>query len=731
MRQPSSIEPNHRILVIDDNRAIHDDIRKILIGDSNQNSDLLSDEDLLFGSSAPRVSAAKFEIDSAYQGQDGLARVREKLAEGSSYALAFVDVRMPPGWDGVETVIRLWEVDPNLQVVICTAYSDYSWNDIQTKIGHSDNLLILKKPFDNIEVIQLAHALTRKWMASQQARAKLEDLDCMVAKRTAELQATTDSLRQEFTERAKAEEAFRTVFEASPIGIALMNEDLRFVSANSALEKLHGLTRGEIIGNDPVELEWFHTYDEFHKVIAEALRRDGVDQYEIKLRDGTCSARTGLLWARHVEIRNVRHVLCFLLDISERVNMERELRRARIDAEAAVQAKSEFLANMSHEIRTPLNGVLGLSSFLEEQTLPEPVREMGKLIRTSGEILRRVLDDVLDFSKIESGKLELEKEPFSLRESLEWSIGIYQKAALDKRLQLTLGIEDSGRDRLVGDATRLRQVLTNLISNAIKFTESGSIRIAAVVEHSKSQLSSCTLRISVSDTGIGIPADRMNRLFQSFSQVDASTNRRFGGTGLGLAISKRLIEMMDGSIDVNSRLGVGTIFVLTIPVGIAESENVAGSKADTQTSSQRVLVVEDNPVNCLVIRRMLEKLGHVVDLVTDGDTAVRRVQETDYSLVLMDLHMPGIDGLQATQRIRSLLTDRAKTPIIALTASALVDDRQACLEAGMDDHLSKPISIESLRAVIDRWTLDNAVGDRNHIPTVSARVSGNAGCVLV
>jgi CheY-like chemotaxis protein len=223
----------------------------------------------------------------------------------------------------------------------------------------------------------------------------------------------------------------------------------------------------------------------------------------------------------------------------------------------------------------------------------------------------------------------------------------------------------------------------------------------------------------------------MDRLFQSFSQVDASTSRRFGGTGLGLAISKRLIEMMEGSIDVSSRLGVGTTFLLTIPAGIAEAETAAGSKADAQTSSRRVLVVEDNPVNCLVIRRMLEKLGHVVDLVTDGDTAVRRVQETNCSLVLMDVHMPGLDGLQATQQIRSLLTDRAKIPIIALTASALVDDRQACLEAGMDDHLSKPISIEALRSVIDRWTLDSAMGNRDHASTVSARLGEDAGCVLV
>jgi PAS domain S-box-containing protein len=704
MTQTSFTEGNHRILIVDDNRAIHDDLRKILTGGANADPDLLSDESFLFDSPVQRVVAAKFEIESAYQGQEGLAQVQKRVAEGYPYALAFVDVRMPPGWDGIETITKLWKVDPYLQIVICTAYSDYSWNDIQTKLGHSDNLLILKKPFDSIEVIQLAHALTRKWIVSHQARAKLEDLDLMVARRTAELQAANDSLEKQYIERAKAEEAFRIVFEASPIAIALLNEDFRFIKANRALEQLYGMARDNIIGNDPIELEWFRSRGEISELIAAGQQQGGLDQHEITFSLPKLGTRTGLLWMRYIEIRGVRHVLCFMLDITERKRMEQEIRRARVDAEAAAKAKGEFLANMSHEIRTPLNGVLGLSSFLEEDTLPDSIRELGKLIRTSGEMLRRVLDDVLDFSKIESGKLEIEREPFSLRESLEWSVGIYRKAALDKRLELKMAVDDSIPDRLSGDATRLRQVLTNLISNAVKFTESGSIGISVSSEPGGQSSSCCRLHVAVSDTGIGIPQDRIDRLFQSFTQVDASTNRRFGGTGLGLAICKRLVEMMDGEITVTSEPGVGTTFRLTIPFGIAETQIAPISHKAGLVHSRRVLVVEDNAINRVVIQRMLEKLGHDADLVADGNAAIRRIQEVQCDLLLMDVNMPGLDGLQATRQIRSLPAVQAKVPIVALTASATENDRQDCLNAGMNDYLSKPISIEALRNAIDRWT---------------------------
>jgi PAS domain S-box-containing protein len=336
---------------------------------------------------------------------------------------------MPPGWDGVETITRLWQVYPNLQVVVCTAYSDYSWNDIQRRLGQSENLLVLKKPFDNIEVIQLAHALTRKWLVSGQAQARLEDLDLMVAQRTAELQAANQRIEIQYREKAAAEAAFRTVFESSPIGIALSDLNGCYVDVNPAMEQLMGVPRASVIGRNPVELGWVADREGFEAIRRALDEGRDVDSQELTYANAKLEKRTGLLWARRVAIAGVDHWLCFVLDISERKRMEEELVRARLGADAAALAKSEFLANMSHEIRTPLYGILGLSSLLEEESIPDHLRPMMGLIRTSGEVLRRVLDDVLDFSKIDSGKLELEEKPFDLRACLEWSFELFRKAA--------------------------------------------------------------------------------------------------------------------------------------------------------------------------------------------------------------------------------------------------------------------------------------------------------------
>ncbi|MCX6622644.1 MAG: PAS domain S-box protein, partial [Acidobacteria bacterium] len=460
MTTASQSEQNRRILVIDDNHAIHDDLKKILLGDSAEEPDLLDDEALLFDS-AP-VDVTEFELDSAYQGKDGLVKVEQAIAEGRPYAMAFVDVRMPPGWDGVETITRLWIVDPRLQVVICTAYSDYSWREIGRRLGHSDNLLILKKPFDNIEVIQLAHALTQKWHVGRQAEARVEDLDLMVVARTTELKSANERIQREFTERAKAEAAFRTVFEASPIGISLADAGGRYVDVNKAFEFHHGVTRADIVGRTPMELGWSE-WCELPTAREEPADRWIVDGREVNYVHPGEGRRTGLLWVRRVTIGGGRYVLSFFLDIHERKRMEQELQRARLAAENAAHAKSEFVANMSHEIRTPLNGVIGLSRLIEGEVLPESARSMVGLIRSSGEMLRRVLDDVLDFSKIESGHLELEQEPFSIRECLDWSSGLFSPGMNEKRLELRLHLDPALPERLVGDGTRVQQVVANLI----------------------------------------------------------------------------------------------------------------------------------------------------------------------------------------------------------------------------------------------------------------------------
>jgi len=674
---------NHRILVVDDNRAIHDDLRKILTINGAQDFALQDDEAELFGVEAAPV--ADFELDSAYQGEEALEMVRRATECGRPYSVAFVDVRMPPGWDGIETITHLRKVDPNLQTVICTAYADYSWSDIQRRVGHSDSLLILKKPFDNIEVVQMAHTMSHKWLVSRQAEARMKDLDLMVAQRTEELRAANEQIRRELQEKLEAEEAFRAIFEASPIGIALMDRDGRYLDVNEALS------------------EWCRGKGALDTVRRELEHAGSIDAKEVSYAQPEGEFRTGLLWARTIAVRNVPHSLTFLLDITERKHMERELQRAREAAEAASKAKGVFLANMSHEIRTPLNGVLGLSAMLDSEDVPEETRSKIRLIRESGEMLKTIVDDVLDLSKIESGKLELEVAPFSLQEALEFAAGLYQKTAMEKSLQMRLNFDPRIPEQVVGDSTRLKQIVANLVNNAVKFTSSGSIDVRAEMASPAERGKPCRIRVSVTDSGIGIPEDRLKRLFQPFTQIDSSTNRRYGGTGLGLAISKRLIELMGGEIRVESTPGTKTTFEFTIVFQVADKVAAAAAPGIVTTSGMRILVAEDNPINQIVIMHMLRAKGHEVDLVDNGDAAVRQVQSSAYDLVLMDMQMPGMDGLEATRRIRGLGDAFADVPITALTASATTDDRIACLEAGMNDYVSKPLNQQALSVLLERW----------------------------
>jgi len=420
-----------------------------------------------------------------------------------------------------------------------------------------------------------------------------------------------------------------------------------------------------------------------------------------------------------------RIILLAIEDITERKQVENALHAAKQSVEAASRAKSEFLANMSHEIRTPLNGVLGLSSLLEEENIPADTHSMLRLIRTSGETLAKILDDVLDFSKIECGKLELEQTSFSLRESLQWSGELFRLKASEKHLGLKLSVDAGVPERLVGDATRIKQVLANLISNAIKFTEEGLVEISAGLARESEPDGRHRIHIRVSDTGIGIPPDKLERLFRPFSQVDASTNRRFGGTGLGLVICKRLVEMMGGTIRVESTPGEGSMFEFDFVAGVPSAAEPPPARAqNAELGQMRILIAEDNQVNQLVTERMLQRLGCKFDVVTDGVAAVRQTQEKQYDLVLMDIQMPGVDGLEAARRIRSLPTACSLVPIVAVTASATVEDREACLAAGMTDYISKPLTLEALRKVLEQGGLHHNAVEQ------SSEVSGSTSSSL-
>ena len=702
MKPADLIAPNHRILVIDDNCAIHDDFRKILGGDNQAGLELRDDEAVLFDASPEPFT--RFEIDSAYQGENGFEKAHLAMVQGRPYALAFVDLRMPPGWDGVETISRLHAVDPNLQTVICTAYSDYSWNDIRERLGHSDSLLILKKPFDNIEVIQLAHALGRKWLLARQAEAKMADLNRMVAERTAALEAAHRRIEREFSERSRSQAAFRTIFEASAIGITLMDMDGRLVAVNRAFEEQVGFSEGQLLGKNALEVGSLSP-ETFQELRRELSMRGFFDAREVVYRRPANGMRTALLWSRAVQIQGSQRLLGLSLDISDRKRMEDDLQRARVAAESAANAKSEFLANMSHEIRTPLNGIIGFTQLTLSTELTADQRDYLETAESSANALLRILNDILDFSKIEAGRLDLERIAFSLRECVESAVGIVLPAGAEKKLDFSSRIGPDVPDALLGDSIRLRQVLLNLLGNAVKFTAAGSISVE--VSATGLREGSAELRFTVRDTGIGIPLDKRECIFQPFRQADGSITRRYGGTGLGLAIATRLVEMAGGRLWVESQEGAGSAFHFTMPFPLVESpEGPDPGFHESRRSAGEplsILLVEDDAVSQAFVSALLTQHGHSVSRAGSGIEALSLFERGSFDLALMDVQMPGMDGLQAAAEIRRIENAiGGHIPIVALTAYAMKGDRERCLEAGMDDYLSKPFQANDLIACIDK-----------------------------
>jgi signal transduction histidine kinase/ligand-binding sensor domain-containing protein/ActR/RegA family two-component response regulator len=390
------------------------------------------------------------------------------------------------------------------------------------------------------------------------------------------------------------------------------------------------------------------------------------------------------------------------------VILSEEERKARQEAEQANMAKSVFLATMSHEIRTPMNGVIGMAGLLAETELTEQQRSYNETIISCGESLLNVLNDILDFSKIDSGKMEIEQQDFDLRGCIEGVLDLFYKKANQSGLRLSFWIEEGVPPVIVGDALRLRQVLINLVSNAVKFTEHGEIHVGVVKLRRDKVSGEIELAFEVRDTGIGIPSEKIEMLFKSFSQVDSSTTRKYGGTGLGLAISEKLVLLMGGGITVQSRQGEGTIFTFTIRTRagvLARSapvrEQRAMSKAFAGSFPFRILVAEDNVINRQLILHILGNLGYEPDCVENGVGAVEAAARTGYDLILMDVQMPEMDGLEATKVIRR--QGLRQPVVIALTANAMRGDREQCLAAGMDDYICKPVRLDELMQLLEKW----------------------------
>ena len=372
---------------------------------------------------------------------------------------------------------------------------------------------------------------------------------------------------------------------------------------------------------------------------------------------------------------------------------ERDLQKALAAAETAADTQSKFLANMSHEIRTPMNGVLGLSRLLAGEPLNASQRELAETVVSSGESLLHILDDILDLSKLNANALLLAPEKVRPERVGREVVALMNVRAQDRGTALALEVNDEVPTWVWLDGHRLRQVLTNLVGNAVKFTAHGEVMV-------RMSYLDGTLRCEVQDTGIGIDPERSEILFRPFIQADSGTARRYGGTGLGLAICKQLCELMNGRIGVQSQLGVGSTFWFEFPAPATERPEIGAEDTEVPLPKLKVLVAEDNRVNQMVIQRFLDRLSAEVVMVADGDQAVEAVQADDFDVVLMDRHMPGTDGLEAARRIRNLDSTVNRIPIVAITASVMAQDRAACMAAGMDAVLPKPVELTSLKQTL-------------------------------
>ncbi|WP_161493368.1 transporter substrate-binding domain-containing protein [Zoogloea sp. LCSB751] len=526
------------------------------------------------------------------------------------------------------------------------------------------------------------------------------ELEARVAERTATLAATAESLRV-----ANAEQ--KAIFEATTVGIVFIRER-KILRCNRAVEELFGYSRGELEHQSTRLL--YSTESEFNSMGAHVEAH--FDDDETFSVDVEMMRKNGSRFWAHLSIKAVepgnpkRGLVSIIEDITPERDAFNALTHAKALAEETARTKADFVANMSHEIRTPMTAILGFTHRLQQSELTPRQRDYLRKVRVAAEHLLTIINDVLDFSKLEAGKMHIEHVRFELSNVLSDASSMVQERCTEKGLGLLVDLASDVPTHLVGDPVRLTQVLTNYVSNAVKFSEHGNIVVR--VEKLGKEGQKALLRFSVSDSGIGLSEDQKQRLFESFQQADGSISRKYGGTGLGLVISKRIATLLGGEVGVDSTPGQGSTFWFTARLSVLEAEELPLAMVSAAPSDRsaiagvHVLLAEDNEVNQEVTKEFLHDFGVSVTIAENGAQALEMVKTGHFDLVLMDMQMPVMDGLTATREIRKL-PGFAELPIIAITANAMVEDQTRCLEAGMNDHLGKPYQPAELYAILQKW----------------------------
>jgi PAS domain S-box-containing protein len=659
----------------------------------------------------PERGALQLEVRCVSRLSEALALVGEE-----SFDLALLDLGLPDSF-GLATFRTLRRQASKLPIIVLTGNHDEQVGLEAIREGAQDYLT--KGQVDAQLLIRAISYAVERSRAEKALKDLNDSLEARIAQRTEEISAANEALRVEVAERKRAEEAQRRIkqqwertFASVPDLIALLDNQHRVLRVNDALARRLGMPPEACIGLFCYEL--MHDtrlppqFCPHSRTVSDGGRH--VEELRVDRFRGDFQVTTTPLLdedGRSIGSVHIAH------DITERKLYEKGLQQAKEVAETAARTKSQFLANMSHELRTPMTGVLGMLDLALAGGLDAEQRGYLETAQSSARALVRILNDILDLTKLEMGKLTLEEKPFAVRSCLENTYNLLLPVVRSKGLELDYTLAEDVPETLVGDQTRLNQVLINLVGNAVKFTEKGRVGMQVAVGPARGD-GKREVFFTVTDTGIGIPRDKEELLFSRFSQVDESHSRSYGGTGLGLAISKEIVERMGGDISFTSSEGEGSTFCCRIPLGEAGAACCAAATppaarqavpppAATGQRKAQLLVAEDDQVIRQVLGAMLERSGFHIVFAENGEKVVQLWQEGAYDLILMDVQMPRRNGFEATAAIRECEAQRGgHIPIVAMTAHAFKEDEKRCLDAGMDDYLSKPIDFRECLEVIGR-----------------------------